>query len=86
MVWLFCIILECKSVVCEFDGRFVLVEFSLPGSVFRVAFIYAPHRNPDRAAFLVHCVDSIDPAVPTLLCGDFNTVLDRVRDRRGSCP
>ena len=29
---------------------------------------------------------SIDPAVPTLLCGDFNTVLDRVRDRRGSCP
>ena len=79
-------VLECKSVVCEFDGRFVLVEFSLRGSVFRVASIYAPNRNPDRDAFLVRCVDSIDPAVPTLLCGDFNTVLDRVRDRRGSCP
>ena len=79
-------VLECKSVVCEFDGRFVLVEYSLRGSVFRVASIYAPNRNPDRDAFLVRCVDSIDPAVPTLLWGDFNTVLDRVRDRRGSCP
>ena len=27
-------VLECRSVVCEFDGRFVLVEFSLRGSVF----------------------------------------------------
>ena len=79
-------VLECKSVVCEFYGRFVLVEFSLHGSVFRVASIYAPNRNPDRDAFLVRYVDSIDLAVPVLLCGDFNTVLDRVRDRRGSCP
>ena len=79
-------VLECRSVVCEFDGRFVLVEFSLRGSVFRVASIYAPNRNPDRDAFFVRCIDSIDPAVPTLLCGDFNTVLDRVRDRCRSCP
>ena len=28
----------------------------------------------------------IDPAIPTLLCGDFNSVLDRVLDRHGSCP
>ena len=71
---------------CKFEGRFVLVEFCLPGSVFCVASIYAPNRNPDRDAFLVCCVDSIDPAVPTLLWGDFNRVLDRVRDRRGSSP
>ena len=79
-------VLECQSVVCEFDGCFVLIEFGLRGSVFRVASIYAPNCNPDRDAFLVRCVDSIDPAVPTLLCGDFNTVLDRVWDHRGSCP
>ena len=78
-------VLECRSVVCEFDGRFLLVEFGLCGSVFGVASIYAPNRNPDRDAFLVRCVDSMDPAVPTLLCGDFNTVLDHVRDHRGSC-
>ena len=79
-------VFECRSVVCEFDGHFVLVEFGLRGSVFHVASIYTPNRNPDRDTFWVRCVDSIDPAVPTLLCGDFNTALDRVRDRRGSCP
>ena len=38
-------ILECRSVVCEFDGRFVL---SWPFVVlfFCVASIYAPNRNP----------------------------------------
>ena len=28
--------------------------------------------------------DELDPTVPTLLCGDFNTVFDRSVDRRGS--
>ena len=79
-------IFECRSVVCEFDGRFVLVELPFRGAVFRVASIYAPNRNPDRDDFLVRCVNAIDPTVPTLLCGDFNTVIDRVADRRGSCP
>ena len=77
-------VLECRSVVYKFDGRFVLVEFSLHGSVFSVASVYAPNRNPDHDAFLVHCIDSIDPAIPTLLCGSFNG--PGPRDRRGSCP
>ena len=34
----------------------------------------------------VRCVSVIDPALPTLLCGDFNTVHDRVVSRCGSCP
>lgn len=67
-------------------GRFVLVELAFHGAVFRMACIYAPNRNPDRDEFFFRCVSAIDPAVPTLLCGDFNTVLDRVVDRRGSCP
>ena len=66
-------VLDRRPVVCEFDGCFVLVEFGFRGSAFCVASIYAPNRNPDRDAFLLHCVDSIDPAVPTLLCGDCNT-------------
>ena len=77
--------LSC-SAMCDFGGRFVLAEFTFRDSVFRVACCYAPNRNPDRDAFLHRCTDSIDPSVPTLLCCDFNTVLDRVVDRRGSCP
>ena len=72
--------------LCDFDGRFVLGEFTFRASVFRVACCYAPSRIPDRDAFFYRCIDSIDPSVPTLLCGDFNTVPDRFIDRRGSCP
>ena len=79
-------VLLCHSVVCEFDGRFVLAEFGFRGSVFRVACAYAPNRNPERDSFLHQCVDHIDPSIPSLLCGDFNTVFDRLTDRRGSCP
>ena len=79
-------VLLCRSVVHEFDGRFVLAEFGFRGSIFRVACVYAPNRNPERDSFLHRCVDNIDPSVPTLLCGDFNTVFDRLVDRRGSCP
>lgn len=74
------------STVCAFDGRFVLAEFAFRDSVFRVACCYVPNRNPDRDTLLTRCSDSIDPFIPTLLGGDFNTVLDRSADRRGSCP
>jgi len=56
------------------------------GSVFCVACIYAPNPNPDRDDFFVRCVNAIDPAVPTLLCGDFNTVFDCAVDHRRLCP
>ena len=79
-------VFECRSVVCQFDGRFVLVELAFRCAVFRVACMYAPNRNPDRDDFFVHCVGAIDPAVPTLLCSNFNMVLGRAVDRRDSCP
>ena len=79
-------VFECRSMVCKFDGRFVWVELAFRGAVFRVATIYAPKRNSDHDDFLVRCVNAVDLTVPTLLCGDFNTVLDHVIDRRDSCP
>ena len=68
------------STVSAFDGHFVLPEFTFCDTVFRVACCYAPNRNPDRDIFLTRCGDSIDPSIPTLLCGDFNI------DCHGSCP
>ena len=49
-----------------------------------MASIYAPNRNPERNDFLDFCIDNIDPSIPTVVCGDFNTVMDRALDRRGS--
>ena len=69
-------VLECRSVVCEFDGRFVLVEFSLHGSVFSVASIYAPNRNPDDNAFWF-IVLILLILLFLLFCAAVSTVLDR---------
>ena len=73
-----------KNFWSDDKGRFVLAEFERRSVVFRVACLYAPNRNPERDDFFVFCSSSIDPSVPTLVCGDFNAVLDRSLDRRGS--
>ena len=67
-------------------GRFLLGEFLFRGRVFRVACAYAPNRNPARDDFLGDVEDRIDPSVPTIVCGDFNTVFDRGLDRSGLDP
>ena len=68
----------------ELGGRFAMAEFMDGNFLFRVVCIYAPNRNPERDSFLLSCSDFIDPSIPTLLCGDFNAVLDHTLDRRGS--
>ena len=67
----------------ESDCRFWLCEFRFCNQVFRVCCVYAP-SNPARNQFLVSV--SIGPSVPTVLAGDFNTVLNRSLDRPGSDP
>ena len=61
-----------------------MAEFSRRDSVFRIASVYAPNRNPERDEFSTRCLDFADPSVPTIQCGDFNAVFDRAKDRRGS--
>ena len=64
------------------DGRFVQCEFSVSDKIFRVVCLYEPNRNPVRDSFFDDF--HLDPSVPTVLCGDFNTVFDRSKDRHGS--
>ena len=70
----------------ELEGRFLMAEFRRRGSFFRIASVYAPNRNPERDKFFTSCLDFADRSVPTILCGDFNAVFDRAKDRRGSDP
>ena len=55
-------------------GRFVLAEFQLNGVVFRVVCLYAPNKNPARNDFFQFVSGTVDPAIPTVICGDFNAV------------
>ena len=66
------------------EGRFVQGEFISNEVTFRVAGVYAPNRNPERENFYSYVEDMVDPAMPTILCGDFNAVFNRKKDRRGS--
>ena len=86
-----CVVLYCPRLSLigswlDADGRFVQCEFSFQAKLFRVACIYAPNRNPARDAFFSDVEVRVDPSVPTLLCGDFNAVFDRLLDRVGSDP
>ena len=81
-----CIILfrySC-SLFLDDDGHFVQCEFSVSDKIFRVVCLYAPNRNPERDSFFDDLVVHVDPSVPSVLCGDFNAVFDRSKDRRGS--
>ena len=66
------------------DGRLASGVFSFDNVIFSISSVYAPNRNPDRNCFLQLVHDSVDPAIPSFLCGDLNTVFDRSLDRRGS--
>ena len=66
----------------EPGGRFAMLEFKYHGVIFRVACLYAPSRNPARNEFFASCANSIDPSVPTIVCGDLNAVFNRSLDRR----
>jgi len=73
-----------SKVAHDNEGRFVLAHFKRNDLTFGVACLYAPNRNPERNDFFMYCTDQIDPSVPTVVCGDFNTVFDRSLDRRGA--
>ena len=86
-----CIILSRPSLTlvnswCDSDGRFLQCEFSFHAKLFCICCIYCPNRNPARDQFLDDLYTRLDPSIPTILAGDFNTVFDRSLDRAGSDP
>ena len=86
-----CVILYCSTLSLvdlwsDTDGRLLQCAFSSYGKSFHVCCLYAPNCNPERDLFFEDASDMVDPCVPTLLVGDFNTVFDWLKDCRGSDP
>ena len=77
-------VLQLVNLWCEVPGRSLLCEFLFCDTTFRILCLYAPNRNPARDLFFDGISVSVDPSIPTVLCGDFNTVFDRALDRFGS--
>ena len=47
----------------KLEGPFLMAELSMRDSVFRIASVYAPNRNPERDEFFTSCVDFAHPSV-----------------------
>ena len=72
----------CSSFL-DSGGPFIRATFSYNDVTFHVICLYAPNRDPARSDFFQFVADHVDPGSSTIICGDFNAVFDRTRDRRG---
>ena len=80
---------EALSVVSSWkddSGRLVIAEFSRNNLNFQVASLYGPNNKKDGSLFFESFYQALDPDLPVLLCGDFNTVVDPCSDRLGCNP
>lgn len=75
--------LSVVSSVSDHCGRSQIVHFSLGDVTFQLANIYGPNKKQDGIEFFASLLPLLDPTLQTILCGDFNTVVDASIDRRG---
>ena len=68
------------------SGKLIVVELERDNFNFQVACLYAPNQKEPGAQFFESFYQAIDPDIPVLLCGDFNTVVDPYIDRFGCNP
>ena len=71
-----------SKIVRDDGGRFLQVEIDIERTKLRFVSLYAPNTNLARNRFFAQVSELIDLAVPTFLCGDFNSVLDPTLDRK----
>ncbi|KAH7973261.1 hypothetical protein HPB52_023326 [Rhipicephalus sanguineus] len=65
------------------NGRTLFLDVLLDGRRFRFVNVYAPATRSDTNHYFRELHDSLQEPVPYVLLGDFNCVVDSVRDVRG---
>ena len=68
------------------EGRFVRCELAKEDQTVQVCNVYGPNQAQAGFEFFGSLLALIDPNTPTVLCGDFNTVVDAQLDRFGCNP
>ena len=69
-------------------GRLIIASFGHDEveSPFQVINVYGPNQKRPGEEFFASLPPFVDPTLPTILCGDFNAVVDPYRDRFGCNP
>ena len=78
--------LKLKHSIRDTDGRLVIGTFNAYGSDFQLVCLYGPNNKIAGNAFFESFFQALDPDMPILLGGDFNTVVDPYIDRLGCNP
>ena len=77
---------DLSSCARDDSGRMVSARFSSGIIEFQLCNIYGPNKAKEGDAFFENLYAILPPDLPVILCGDFNTVLDPNKDRRGCNP
>ena len=70
-------------------GRLVIAQFlasTSDSAPFQVVNVYGPNSRQPGEQFFSSILPQIDPAIHSILCGDFNTVVNSQLDRMGCNP
>ena len=77
------IALDRKPKLVSSDERILALDISSENVRYYIINIYAPNKNNEKNIFfnnLSTFLNSLDPDTKTIICGDFNTVLDNKLD------
>ena len=77
---------DLSSCARDDSGRMVSARFSSGMIEFQLCNIYGPNKAKEGDAFFENLYAVLPPDLPVVLCGDFNTVVDPNKDRRGCNP
>ena len=85
LVWRLYINLTLNYRLVPLTKRVVLLlgHFSTETNSFQICTIYGPNTSNEGGPFFDSLYPVLDPGIPRILCGDFNTVVNASTDRRG---
>ena len=68
------------------QGRLQVIHFTFHSRPFQFVNVYGPNQKQPGVTFFQSILPLLDPSLPTIVCGDFNTVVDATIDRIGCSP
>ena len=78
--------LTVLSSSADSQGRLQIIHFSFHSISFQLINLYGPNQKKPGLEFFQSILPLVDLSLPTLICGDFNTVVDPTIDRNGCNP
>ena len=78
--------LTVLSSSADSQGRLQVIHFSLHSTSFQLVNVYGPNQKNPGIEFFHSILPLLDVSLPTIIGGDFNTVVDPHLDRKGCNP